>query len=94
MKFAHEDYTLEVREVCTDGLRLWYVKRANFSPHILDINVIVHDSGATEEEASQLRAKVQELEQRSRETESRMQERIDQLEHRLAMELSQLKELM
>lgn len=93
LKFAHEDYTLEVQEVCTDGLRLRYAKRAHSSPHILDINVIVHDSGAAEEEASQLRAKVQELEQRSRETESRMQERIDQLEHRLAMELSQLKEL-
>ena len=89
IQFAHEDYTLEVQEVCTNGLRLRYAKRAHSSPHILDINVIVHDSGAAEEEASQLRARVQELEQ----TKSRMQERIDQLEHRLTTELSQLKEL-
>ncbi|KAG0570571.1 hypothetical protein KC19_6G171500 [Ceratodon purpureus] len=92
-QFAHEDYTLEVQEVCANGLRLRYAKRAHSSPHVLDINVIVHDSGAAEEEATQLRAQVRELEQRSRETESRMQERIDQLESRLATELSQLKEL-
>lgn len=93
IQFAHEDFTLEVQEVCTNGLRLRYAKRAHSSPHLLDINVIVHDSGAAEEEAGQLRARVGEVEQQSRETERRMQERINQLEHRLATELSQLKEL-
>lgn len=49
------------------------------SPHELLVNVIVHDGGLAEQEAGEPRARVHEVEQRSRETERRMQERIEEL---------------
>jgi len=89
MKFAHDDYKLEVQEVCATGLQLRYVKSGSMSPHELSVNVIVHDSGLAEQEAGEIRARLRDVEQRSRETENRLQEQVDAL----ATELQQLKAL-
>lgn len=81
IKFAHDDYKLEVQEVCATGLRLRYTKTGNMSPHELSVNIMVHDAGLAEEE----RARVLEVEQRARGMETRIDE--------LAAELQQLKAL-